>query len=258
MVTAGIDIGSKSVKVVLLKDGQVVARALARTGFTPREAASTAMGAALEMAGLRREDVARTVATGAGRKEIPADGEITEVTASARGMSSILPEVRTLIDVGTEEGRAVKVGEDGRVIDFVVNDKCAAGSGAFTEAMARALEMTLDEFGRISLESERSVPMNAQCAVFAESEVVSLVHSNTPKKDIARAVHDAIASRLVSMVRRIGIEEKVALIGGLALNVGFHAALERSARTTVTIPDHPEYVGALGAALAAAREERPT
>ncbi|MFQ6113417.1 MAG: acyl-CoA dehydratase activase, partial [bacterium] len=130
-----------------------------------------------------------------------------------------------------------------------VNEKCAAGAGAFTEAMARALEMPVEEFGELSLKSSQEIPMNAQCAVFAESEVVSLLHAKTPKEDIARAVNDAIASRISSMVRKVGFEKEIMLIGGVAHNVGFVGALKKDFETDIITPPHPEFVGAYGAAL---------
>lgn len=255
MFAAGVDVGTKTTKVVLLRDDEVVARGLSRTGFDPVAAARGALEEALLAVGARQDQVFRTVSTGTGRREIVSDAETTDVTAVARGIHRMAPDVKTVIDVGAEEARGIRVGQGGRVLDFVVNEKCAAGTGSFTEAMARAMEVTLDEFGRISLLSERSIAMNAQCAVFAESEVVSLVHSDTPREDIARAVHDAIASRVVSMVRRVGLDERVALVGGMALNVGFCASLSRGTETDLVIPDHPEHVGALGAALLAAQEE---
>ena len=162
-----------------------------------------------------------------------------------------MDDVRTVIDVGAEEGRGIKIEADGKVIDFAVNEKCAAGAGAFAEAMSRALEVSLEEFGQISLKSDKTIPMNAQCAVFAESEVVSLVHAKTPKHDIAKAVHDAIASRIVSMVRRVGINKKIALVGGVSHNPGFLDALERALETEVVVPENPDYIGALGAAIVA-------
>ena len=252
MVTLGVDLGAKFVKVVALKDGKVAARTKEPTGFDQKESASKAIAAALKQAGVAREDVKVLVTTGLGRKSIPgAAGAVTEVTAVARGIRHAAPSVRTVIDIGAEEGRAVRCGDDGKVIDFVVNEKCAAGAGAFTEAMARALEITVQEMGPLSLKSTRAVPMNAQCAVFAESEVVSLIHQKTSKEDIARAVHDAIASRLISMVRRIGVERDVALVGGVAYNTGLHDSLKRGLDIDVMVPEHPEYMGALGAALIA-------
>lgn len=249
--------GAKTIKVVILKDGKVLAQKMHLSGFETREDAERAFESALQAAGLTHKDIDRVVSTGAGRKEAPfAHDDVTEVGADARGILSLYPSVRTLIDVGAEEGRGIKCTAEGKVVDFVVNEKCAAGAGAFTESMARALEVNLEEFGKMSLQSDKTIPMNAQCAVFAESEVVSLIHAKTPKPDIARAVHDAIASRIISMVRRIGVEQEVALIGGVAKNVGFVDALKRGLECEVLIPEEPEYVGALGAAIIAAQNSK--
>jgi len=253
VTTAGIDMGAKTIKVVILKDGNVLARALAVSGFETRESAEEALNTALGKAGLTLKEVDRIVSTGAGRKEAPhTNDDITEVGAGARGIHFLFPSVRTLIDVGAEEGRGIKCSAEGKVLDFVVNEKCAAGAGSFTESMARALEVSLEEFGKMSLTSDKEIPMNAQCAVFAESEVVSLIHAKTPKADIAKAVHDAIASRVISMVRRVGVDKDIALIGGVAYNVGFVASLKHGLETDVILPENPEYIVALGAALAAA------
>lgn len=252
MITAGIDMGAKTTKVVILNDNQVVAKSLVLTGFEQQEAAAKALSEALAQAKLSRDDISRMVATGAGRKAVPWVKEnVTEVSADARGMAFLFPKVRTLIDVGAEEGRAIKCTPEGKVADFAVNEKCAAGAGTFVEAMARALELRLEEMGELSLKSTTAVPMNAQCTVFAESEVVSLIHAKIAKPDIVRAVHDAIASRITSMARRVGVETDVALIGGVAHNVGLVDALKRGLEADVLVPSDPEFVGALGAALIA-------
>ena len=155
--------------------------------------------------------------------------------------------------LGAEEGRGIKTDPDGKAIDFAGNEKCAAGAGSFAEAMSRALQLTLQEFGEASLKSDKNIPMNAQCTVFAESEVVSLIHSSTPKEDIAKAVLDAVASRVCAMVRRVGIEGNVVLIGGMAHNPGFVQSLKNAMDVDqVTLPELPEYVSALGCALIAA------
>ena len=256
MITAGIDVGAKWVKVVVLRDGEVIGRARALTGFEQTESAKTAFDDALRDAGLTAERIDAAAATGAGRRDAPGNPiELTEVTAAAIGAVHVVPSARTVIDVGAEEGRAIKVTAEGKVSDFAVNEKCAAGSGAFTEAMARALETPVEEIGALSLKSSRTIPMNAQCAVFAESEVVSLLHAKTPKADIARAVHDAIANRIVSMARKVGINEDVVVIGGVARNVGFIDSVQRELNVKVKVPEDTEYVSALGAALHAATAE---
>ncbi|RPH83977.1 MAG: CoA activase, partial [Desulfobacteraceae bacterium] len=175
-----------------------------------------------------------------------------EVSAAARGAIALDPRVRTVIDVGAEEARAIRINPAGKVLDFAINEKCAAGTGAFTEAMARALEVKIEELGPLSRQSTKTVAMNAQCAVFAESELVSLIHSQTPKADMARAVHDAIADRIGSLVRRVGMEREVLLIGGVARNVGFVESLKRELDAEIFVPETPETVGAYGAALLAA------
>ena len=177
--------------------------------------------------------------------------EAPDATADARGVITLVPSARTIIDVGAEEGRAIKVSPEGKVLDFAVNDKCAAGTGAFVDTMARALELEVDDMARISLKSTTTIPMNAQCAVFGESEVVSLIHAKVPKHDIARAVHDAIAGRVSSIARIIGLEKDIVIIGGVAHNVGLIDSLKREIGMDVIIPDGPDYIGALGAAIAA-------
>lgn len=159
-----------------------------------------------------------------------------------------------MIDIGAEEGRVLRIDDQGKVKDFGINEKCAAGAGAFIEAMARALEVDITTMGDLSLKATKQIPMNAQCTIFAESEVVSLIHQKTLKEDIIRAVHDAIADRNTSMVRQIGIEQKVALIGGVANNIGFIDSMERNLGFDLLVPKEviaPEYVSALGAALIA-------
>lgn len=253
MITAGIDMGSKTIKVVILKDGEIIGKSIAMAGFESREATEKAFAEALEDAGIAMDDIKGIVATGAGRKNAPyTDRDITEVGADAKGVLKSFPAARTVIDVGAEEGRAIRCNDAGKVLDFALNEKCAAGAGAFTEAMSRALEVSVEELGRMSLSSKSATPMNAQCAVFAESEVVSLLHNKVPKEDVSRAVHDAIASRIVSLARKVGFEPDVVLIGGVAHNIGFVDSLERALECKVTIPDDPEYIGAYGAALAAA------
>jgi benzoyl-CoA reductase subunit D len=254
MITAGIDAGAKTVKAVVVRDGKIVGKSIDVAGTDTESAANAVYEAALKEAGIARGDVEKIIATGAGRKHISfASDQLTEISAAAKGAFALFPHARTVIDIGAEEGRAVKIDENGRIIDFAINEKCAAGAGAFIEAMARALEVEVEELGALSLKSTRVVPMNAQCAVFAESEVVTLVHAKTPPEDIARAVHDAISSRITSMVRRVGLNKEIALVGGLAKNVGFVESLKRDLESELLIPEETEFVGAYGAAIAATK-----
>lgn len=254
MLHVGIDLGAKDVKVLLLKDGELLARVKQPGGFKQGEVAEELVQRALASVGLSREDVAGIGATGSGRKYAPPhDIAITEIGAAAKGALFVVPSARTVIDSGAEDSRGIKV-ENGAVKDFATNDKCAAGAGAFCESMARALEVTLEDFGKISLNSTKHVPINSQCAVFAESEVVSLINSKGAKEDIARAVNDALSERVVAMVKRVGVEKDIVIVGGLAKNVGYVDGLERFFQTDVLVPEHPEYIGALGAALAASEQ----
>ncbi len=253
MITVGIDIGAKTVKVVVAQDGKILGKGLVPAGMDTEASTQQALDAALADASIGKEMVEAYTATGTGRKDCAlTSNQITEVGAAAKGMTRLMESCRTVIDVGAEEGRTVRCDGSGKVIDFAYNEKCAAGAGTFAEGMARALQVPLEELGPLSLTSKESVQMNAQCAVFAESEVVTLIHSKTPRQDIARAVLDAIASRIVSMVRKVGFEKEVALVGGVALNPGFVAAMKRALEMDVHVPAEPEYVGAFGAALAAA------
>jgi benzoyl-CoA reductase subunit D len=253
MITAGIDMGAQVVKVVIVDDGKVLARVWAYTGFEPVESARKALDDAIKQAGVSREDVKSIAATGAGRKSVDfADRTVTEVTADAKGTVSLQPSVRTIIDIGAEEARGIACDAQGKVLDFAKNDKCAAGSGAFVDSMARALEIKVPEMIDLSLKSTKDAPINATCAVFAESEVVSLIHSGIGKADISHAVHDAIGSRVSSMVRRIPIEKEVALIGGVANNAAMVDVLKKHLGVELVIPENPQYVGAQGAALVAA------
>lgn len=253
MIVAGIDIGGKVAKALVMKDGEILGQAAMLTGIKKAEAAERVYGEALKDAGLRRENVERVVATGSGAGRVEfADGRIADAAADARGVNHLVPSVRTIIDVGAEEGRAIKCSADGRVLDFAVNEKCAAGTGTFVDTMARTLEMKIEEIGELSLRSTQSIPMNAQCAVFGESEVVSLIHARTPKADIARAVHDAIAGRIGSVARIVGLEDDIALVGGVARNIGFVESLKRELGHEIKVVNEPDFVGALGCALAAA------
>ncbi|MBW2039557.1 MAG: CoA activase [Deltaproteobacteria bacterium] len=252
MLVAGIDVGGKNLHIVIMKDGEIIAKNKAPAGIKKAESAEKVYDETLKKAGLKRDDVEQVVATGsAGKRAAFATGFIPDAAADARGVNRLVPSARTIIDVGAEEGRAIKVSPEGKVLDFAINEKCAAGTGTFVETMARALEISVEEMAQISLKSNKSIPMNAQCAVFGESEVVSLIHAKTEKHDIARAVHDAIAGRIASVARIVGLEKDIAMIGGVAMNAGFIDSLKRETDMDIVVPDDPDYVGALGAAVAA-------
>jgi len=256
MITAGIDCGAKNTKTAILKDGEIVGKAKVLTGFDQQQAVEDSLEKALQDAGISKGDIQRIGGTGSGKDSIKiADAKVDDIKAMSKGANFFFPNARTVADVGAEEGRAAKIDEEGNPVDFVINEKCAAGAGVFIESMARALEVTTEEMGLLCLLSDKEIPMNAQCAVFAESEVVGLIHAKTDKSHISKAIHDAMAGRIVSMIRRIGVNKDIAMIGGVGYNPGFVAAMKRELKVeNIYIPDEPEFGAAVGAAVVAAEE----
>jgi benzoyl-CoA reductase subunit D len=256
MITAGIDCGAKNTKAIIMKDGEIVGKGTILTGFDLEKAVQESLGQALKDAGISKDDVRKIYSTGSGRKAIKmANDSINEIKAMSKGANFFFPNARTVIDVGAEEGRAAKLDEKGNPIDYAINEKCAAGAGAFIESMATALEVSIEEMGPLCLESDKEIPMNAQCVIFAESEVVGLIHANTDKPDISKAIHDSIAGRIASIIRRIGLNEDIVMVGGVGYNPGFMAAMKRELKVdNIYIPDEPEYTAAVGTAIVAAEE----
>ena len=219
MITAGIDCGAKNTKTIIMKDGKIIGKGKQLTGFDQKQAVETSLEEAVQAAGIARDDIQRIYGTGSGKNVISmADDDVNDIKAMSKGAHYFFPNARTVADVGAEEGRAAKMDESGNPIDFAINEKCAAGAGAFIETMARALEVTIEEMGLLCLQSAKEIPMNAQCVIFAESEVVGLIHAKTDKSDISKAIHDSMASRIVSMIRRIGVSEDIAMLCGVAYN----------------------------------------
>jgi len=252
MITAGIDLGTQTVKAVILKDGAIVSCGKAFSGFDPAKAAEQVVNEALKKAKLALSDLNHITATGSGMEMAPySNSTISMMGADAQAGVHLFPKARTIIDVGAEEARAVKCDYNGIMVDFVVNERCAAGAGAFIEAMARALEVKMEDMGPLSLKAERASPINASCVIFGESDVVTLIHRQESKPEIARAVFDAMADRISSMVYRLGLNPDVVLVGGVAKDVGFVASLKRKLGIDIFIPENPEFAGALGAALVA-------
>jgi len=254
MITAGIDCGAKNTKTIIMKDGEIIGKGQVLTGIDQKKAVEDCLAKAVEFAGILRDDIERICATGSGKKAVEmADDAIDDIKAMSKGANFFFPNARTVADVGAEEARAAKIDQKGNPVDFAINEKCAAGAGVFIEAMARALDVTIEEMGPLCLQSDKKIPMNAQCAIFAESEVVGLIHAKTDKKDISKAIHDSMASRTVSMIRRIGINRDVVMIGGLGYNPGFIAAMLRELKIEkIYVPDAPEFGAAVGAAVVAA------
>ncbi|MCL5986438.1 MAG: acyl-CoA dehydratase activase [Actinobacteria bacterium] len=252
MIAAGIDVGSISAETVILKAGKVLVYNILPTGANSRTAGEKSFNEALERARIKREDVKYIIATGYGRISIPfADKQVTEISCHGRGAHFINKKIRTVIDIGGQDSKVIRVDANGKSTDFVMNDKCAAGTGRFLEVMARSLEIPLEEMGKISLKAKGSATISSTCTVFAESEIVSLVAEGLPIENISSGIHQAIANKIGSLAARVGIEEVVALTGGVAKNVGVRKALEDKLGIKLFIPDEPQIIGALGAALIA-------
>ncbi|RLF09868.1 MAG: 2-hydroxyglutaryl-CoA dehydratase [Thermoprotei archaeon] len=249
----GVDVGALTTKALVIDgSGRALGFKVIRTGANSREASLKAHDLLFSELGLSRDDVAYTVATGYGRAVVPyANESITEITCHARGAYHLIPTVRTVIDVGGQDSKVIRVGEGGRVLNFVMNEKCAAGTGRFLEVMAQALEVALEDMGRLSLQSRSRVSISSTCTVFAESEVVGLIAKGVAKEDIIAGIHEAMASRIYSMAMNVGVEDDVVMTGGVAKNQGFIKALEAKLGRRVLIPEEPQVVGALGAALIA-------
>jgi predicted CoA-substrate-specific enzyme activase len=245
---AGVDIGSTMTKVVIMSE-QVIASAIGATGPEHRKLANRVMEEALASAGLRFHQISYVIATGYGRINVPfADQQITEISCHARGVSSLLPTARTVIDIGGQDCKGIKL-QDGRVVDFVMNDKCAAGTGRFLEVIAEGLGVRLEEMGELSLAARNEVSISSTCTVFAEQEVVAKLAEGVPIADLVAGVHRAIATRVYGMVSRLKIEPDVAVTGGGAKNIGLVRALEAKLGYPVMIPPEPLLTGAIGAAL---------
>lgn len=256
MITAGIDCGSQNTKGVIIKDGKVVAMALLPTEFDADLAAQKAYEIALEKAGLKKEDVSRLAITGVGREIVKwGDTEINEVGAAARGSRFVLPETDTVIDMGADSCRVIRMNEDGSVMKYEVNDKCASGAGTFIEAMARALQVKTEEMGDFSLRHTKELATNAQCVVFAESEVISLIHAKETREDIAYGVHMGIANRIASMIRRVGLTDHFTMIGGPAYNRGLVSCMSKVFGREIITPENNQFISAIGAAIFAAENQ---
>ncbi len=247
----GIDSGSTSTNAVLLDENRrILATSVVRTGAKTADSADRVLADILSQASLKREDLAMIVATGYGRVSIPfADTTITEISCHGKGAHFLNPDVRTILDIGGQDSKAIRLGPSGDVADFVMNDKCAAGTGRFLEAMARTLEVPIDDLGPISLEWKEDLDITSMCTVFAESEVISLIALNKEKADIAHAVHKAIAGKALSLMKKVGLEKAYMMTGGVAKNPGMVAVLNEKLGAPLYIYDEPEIIGALGAAL---------
>jgi len=251
VITAGVDIGSLTAKALILEDDRVVAWSLLPAGASSSIAAEKAMDSALEKTSLSLSDIDYTVSTGYGRLVVPfAQRNITEISCHARGVHWLFPKARTILDMGGQDCKAIRCDDSGKVTSFVMNDKCAAGAGRSMEVMARLLQLPLDDVGRLSLEIvEAEVPVSSTCVVFAKSEALSHLRHGKHPNDILAGVCEALAARVHALLNRVGVESEFVISGGIAKNVGIVKRLADKTGLTPQIPDEPQIVGALGAAL---------
>jgi len=248
---SGVDVGSTQTKAVVLdEDRNIVGRALIDTGANVIAAAESAYREALDDAGLREEEVEYIVGTGYGRYRVTfGNTQVTEISCHGRGAVHLFPRTRTVVDMGGQDTKAIRVSAGGEILDFCMNDKCAAGTGRFLGAASQALDIPLGELGETALRSDKPVRISTTCTVFAESEVLAWLGKGKKIENILWGVHTSIASRSVGLLRRVGVEDEVTFTGGVSRNVGMVKALTERLGTSLNVSDDCHYMGAVGAAL---------
>jgi len=252
MIVAGCDVGSLTGKAVIMKDEHIISSSLILRTIRPEETAKIVLDQALTKVNLKADEIQYLVGTGYGRTKVPfANANVSEITCHGRGARCLVPSIKTIIDIGGQDSKVISLDDDGYVADFVMNDKCAAGTGKFLEGIARALELDLEELGPISLKSDSPSVISSQCSVFAESEVVTLLADGVAIADIIAGIHKAIANRLISFVKKVGVKENFTVTGGVAKNIGVVAFLEEDLGKITRLPEDPQLVGAIGAAVIA-------
>lgn len=250
---AGIDVGSVSIKAVIMADGRVVASALIPSGGDYRENVLKVMDRVLSEAGIAMEDLAGITATGLGAESVPFPArQVSDISCQARGCSHLFPSARTVIDIGGQFTKAARITAQGRVADFLISEKCATGSGRFLQVIARILQVKIEDIGPLSLASREPVEFSTNCAVFAESETVSRIAEGARKEDILAGVHRAMAAKVAMLAKRVKLEPDVVLTGGGGCDAGLVKAVGEALGLAVLVPAQPRLTAALGAALAAA------
>ncbi len=248
---AGVDVGSTQTKAVIIdEDSKIVSRSLIETGANVVKAAEKAFLIALEDGNLGEEEVAYVIGTGYGRYKVTfGNAQVTEISCHGRGAVHIFPNTRTVLDMGGQDTKAISISENGEIIDFCMNDKCAAGTGRFLGAASIALDIPIDDLGPTALQSKKPVKISTTCTVFAETEVLSWLGKGKKIQDILMGVHSSIASRSVSLLRRVGITDQITFTGGVAKNIGMIEVLNRVLGMKMNVSDDSPYMGALGAAM---------
>ncbi len=256
---AGIDAGASATKAVIVNENEeIVSYAIVPSGINFKASSEEALEKALKKGGLIKQRVSYIVSTGYGRELVNANIVFSEITCISRGVNKLFPEVRTIIDVGGQDSKAIRVDSNGRVLDFAMNDKCAAGTGRFLEVMANILRKPIEELGLLHFKSLNPVKISSTCTVFAESEVISHISQGCKIEDVIAGLHYAIAERIFNMSSRIGLEKEVAFTGGVAKNPGFVEALSKRMRLNPILPKEPQIICAFGAALLAKRTYEKT
>lgn len=250
MITIGLDIGSVAAKGVLLNEDKIY-KLVVPTGWSPLDSGNTIINELLKSANLTASEIDAVVVTGYGRVVHKSNYKtVTEIKCHARGVSELYPQARTIVDIGGQDSKVIKVDKYGKVIDFTMNDKCAAGTGKFLQVMANSLGMDVSQLGDAE-DLDRSVKINSMCTVFAESEVVNLLAQGTSRRGIIAGLHDSIGQRVAPMAKRMGLEEQVIFTGGVAINKGVKRALDKELGLETIVPEECQFTGALGAALIA-------
>lgn len=253
----GIDAGASATKAVIVdKEGEIVSYAIVPSGINFKVSSENALRKALKKADLSLKNIVYAVSTGYGRALVNAKSTSSEIICISRGIHKLLPSVRTIIDVGGQDSKAIRLDENGRVSNFVMNDKCAAGTGRFLEVMSNILEKPIEELSRLHFKSSKPIKISSTCTVFAESEVISHISQGSEIEDAIAGLHEAIAERIYTMSSRIGFQKDVAFTGGVAKNRGFVDALSKKIGFTPVLPEEPQIVCAFGAALAAIRKHK--
>jgi len=256
-IVAGCDVGSLTAKAVIMKNGRIAGFSILKSKIRPADSARAAMDAALEAAGIKGDEIACSIGTGYGRDMIPGvDEVVSEITCHGRGAKWLLSSARTVIDIGGQDCKVMKIDAYGDVVRFTANDKCAAGTGRFLEVMAKALGVTLDELGELSGRSKSPVTLASACTVWAQADVVKLINSGVAIEDIGAGINAAMAGRVAILVNAVKPEKDILMTGGVAKNAGVVSALEKLLGVKIkrTRKADPQLAGALGAALIASEK----
>lgn len=254
---AGVDIGAATAKAVILRDKEVLSSSIIPTGHSAVEAGNSVLRKALEQVPVSFDDLEYIISTGYGRRSVSFAGKaVTEIICHAAGVGLIMPQARTIVDIGGQDSKVIRLDDHGNVINFVMNDKCAAGTGRFLEVMAGVLGVRIDDMGSISLASDNPCMISSTCTIFAESEVISLRADGRNREDLFAGIHKALSHRVAIMGKSMGFKEDVVFTGGVAKNTGIKKALENEIGLKILIPEEPQIMGALGAAILAEDNQR--